>query len=108
MSLHEQLAEHGIGIHHHFANRAYIKETLIPAGKVLTQHVHAHDHLSALMAGIAKVSVDGVETIHQAPEVILIKAGAVHKVESITDVHWLCIHGTEETDVDKVDAAVVL
>jgi len=108
MTLHEQLAAHGIGIHHHFANRTYIKETLIPAGKVLTQHVHEHDHLSALMAGIAKVTVDGVESIHQAPEILRIEAHKVHKVESITDVLWLCIHGTDETDVDKVDAAVVL
>ena len=53
---------------------------------------------------------DGIHLLMNAsyPLAVNSSAGKVHKVESITAVHWLCIHGTDETDVDKVDAAVVL
>jgi len=100
-----------IGIVHHFGGGVYAKQTMIPAGLILSQHKHAHDHLSLLTSGAVIVSVDGVTSKHtatpNAPVVLTIPAGKLHKVESLTDVVWFCIHATDETDPEKVDHELI-
>lgn len=104
MNVSEQLDAAGVGIAHHFVGGLYAKETHIPAGVTLTQHSHAFDHLSALMKGSAVVEVDGREKLHYAPALLTIKARKVHSVRAVTDVFWVCLHATDETDPVKVDA----
>jgi quercetin dioxygenase-like cupin family protein len=99
--------EAGIDITHHFVGGLYAKETRIPAGMRLTQHVHAFDHLSALMKGSAVVDVDGKRTMHDAPALLTIKAGHAHEITAVTDVVWACLHATDETDPEKVDAGLI-
>lgn len=94
-------------IAHHFGGGAYAKETIIPAGMRLQQHRHAHDHLSILAAGVVDVIVDGKRTRHNAPACLTIAAGKTHEVVTLTDAVWYCIHATEETDPDKVDAVLI-
>jgi len=45
-------------IEHHFSAGVYAKETRIPAGNVLVQHKHKHDHLSILASGSIELKVD--------------------------------------------------
>ncbi len=101
------LEEHGVEISHHFGGGVYAKETRIPAGKVLEQHRHPHDHLSILARGTAVVRVDGVGQLYRGPACVLIKAGKVHSVEARTDVIWYCVHATECTDPAQVDHELV-
>lgn len=98
------LDDAGVGITHHFVGGLYAKETHIPAGIKLTQHVHSFDHLSALMKGCVVVEVDGKRTLHDAPALLTIKAGKAHEVTAITDVVWACLHATPETDPELIDA----
>lgn len=96
----------GVLIRHHFGDDGsgcYIKETLIPAGRVLTMHTHTHTHKSVLCVGVARVSVGGVVTEHTGPAVLSVPSGVPHSVESVTDCAWLCIHATDETDPDQID-----
>lgn len=106
-TLHQTFAALGIDVAHHFGGGAYIKSTKIPPHRVLEQHVHKHDHLSVLVYGRVLVTVDGVQTDHIGPEILLIKSGSAHKVEALSDVLWLCVHGTDVTDPDKVDAELI-
>ncbi len=101
------LDEAGVGIIHHFVGGLYAKETLIPAGTRLTQHKHAFDHLSALMKGSVVVEVDGARRLRDAPALLTIKAGKVHEVTAITDVVWVCLHATDETDPDRIDRVLI-
>lgn len=100
-----------VGIVHHFGGGIYAKQTTIPAGLVLSQHKHTHDHLSLLTHGSVIVAVDGITTKHTAtpgaPVVLTIPAGKTHKVEALTDVVWFCIHATDETDPEKVDHELI-
>jgi hypothetical protein len=102
---------HEVGIVHHFGGGVYAKQTMIPAGLILSQHKHTHDHLSLLTHGSVIVAVDGVTAMYTAtpaaPVVLTIPAGKLHKVESLTDVVWFCIHATDETDPEKVDHAII-
>jgi quercetin dioxygenase-like cupin family protein len=94
-------------IHHHFSAGVYAKETRIPAGYVLVQHAHKHDHLSILASGSVELAVDGVKSIVHAPACLTIAAGKHHGIKSITDVVWYCIHATDCTDEDEIDEVLI-
>lgn len=98
----------GVSLVHHFAGGLYAKQTHIPAGVKLTQHVHRYDHLSALMVGSCLVSVDGVQRECHAPAFLTISAGKAHEVTAITDVVWACIHATGHTSADEADESLVV
>ncbi len=107
-TLHESLQAHGVDLVHHFASGVYAKETRIPAGVVMTQHVHPFDHLSILASGTVAVTVDDASMgAITGPACINILAGKVHSVTAITDAVWFCIHATDETDPEKVDAEIL-
>jgi quercetin dioxygenase-like cupin family protein len=108
LNIADQLAAAGVGITHHFAGGVYAKETHIPAGTRLAKHSHpSFDHLSALMLGSVVVDVDGKRRLYDAPAMLTIKAGKEHEVTAVTDAVWACIHATEETDPEKVDAGLI-
>ena len=94
-------------IHHHFSAGVYAKETRIPAGYVLVQHAHKHDHLSILASGSVELAVDGVKSIVHAPACLTIAAGKHHGIKSITDVVWYCVHATDCTDQDEIDEVLI-
>jgi len=95
-------------IQHHFGGNVYAKETVIPAGFVLVQHAHKHDHLSVLASGSVEMSVDSVKSVVHAPACINIPANKHHGVKSLTDVVWYCIHATNCTDVDVIDEVLIV
>ena len=95
-------------IEHHFGAGVYAKETRIPAGFVLVQHKHKHNHLSILASGSVELMVDGVRSIIHAPACLTIEADKHHGVKSLTDVIWYCIHATECTDADEIDEVLIV
>jgi quercetin dioxygenase-like cupin family protein len=103
----DTLEQHGVQVAHRFGGGTYAKETNIPAGVRLAQHVHPHDHLSILATGRAIVEAGGVRTEHQAPVCLTIAAGVEHAVEALTDVVWFCIHATDDTDPATVDTSIL-
>ena len=94
-------------IHHHFSAGVYAKETRIPAGYVLVQHAHKHDHLSILASGSVELAVDGEKLVVHAPACLTIAAGKHHGIKSITDVVWYCVHATDCTDEDEIDEVLI-
>jgi quercetin dioxygenase-like cupin family protein len=97
----------GVKVTHHFDIGAYRKETHIPAGVELQQHVHPHDHISVLESGTALVKFGDKEMEITGPKWIGIKNGIKHSVTAVTDVVWWCVHITDETDPEKVDTSIL-
>lgn len=100
-------------IEHHFSSGVYAKESRIPAGYVLVQHKHEHDHLSILASGSVELLVDDVKSVVHAPACLTIEAGKHHGVKSLTDVVWYCVHATEfeilpDDEIELVKIANVL
>jgi quercetin dioxygenase-like cupin family protein len=85
------LIDNGGAVEHHFAGGIYAKETHIPAGVVLTQHEHPHDHLSILAKGDALLVVDGIEIALSGPKCLNIPAGRKHSVKAVSNIVWFCI-----------------
>ena len=95
-------------IQHHFSSGVYAKETRIPAGFVLVQHAHKHDHLSILASGSVELVVDGVKSVVNAPSCLTIAAEKHHGIKSLTDVVWYCVHATDCTDENEVDETLIV
>jgi len=95
-------------IQHHFSSGVYAKETRIPAGFVLVQHAHKHDHLSILASGSVELVVDNVKSVVHAPGCLTIAAGKHHGIKSLTDVVWYCVHATNCTDENEVDETLIV
>lgn len=95
-------------IQHHFSSGVYAKETRIPAGFVLVQHAHKHDHLSILASGSVELVVDGVKSVVHAPGCLTIAAGKHHGIKSLTDVVWYCVHATDCVDENEVDETLIV
>lgn len=96
-----------LDVAHLFGGGVYVKETRIPAGMVLVQHRHEHDHLSYLASGTVEVQVDGQTVTHTGPVGLTIAAGKHHGVKALTDALWLCIHATDCDDESKVDQVLI-
>lgn len=91
-------------IEHHFGGGIYAKETRMPAGIVLAQHRHKHDHLSVLASGSVMVEVEGVRRVLRAPATIVIEAHRHHLVRALTDSVWFCIWPNEaDTDQQRIE-----
>jgi len=97
-----------LGVAHHFGGGVYAKETRVPAGFVLVQHKHAHDHLSVLASGTVELLVDGVRSELAGPACVTIRAGKHHGIKALTEVTWYCIHATDCTDAKHVDEVLIV
>lgn len=86
----------------------YFKRSFIPAGVILDQHSHKHDHLSVLAQGRVTVEVDGRVVHYVAPAEILIKSGEVHRVTAHTDVIWYCNHDINTIPHELIDKSLIL
>ncbi len=96
-----------MGIEHYFSHGLYAKKMQIPAGYKAVSHRHNHPHLSVLAAGRVIVDVEGEMTHCKAGDCIEIAAGLAHEITAVEDSIWFCIHATEETDSEKVDAVLI-
>ncbi len=100
-------------VRHHFAGQdaahgVYAKELHIPAGFKLVSHSHAYAHLSILATGtVLWQAGSDVPCAMTGPSAITVRAGVEHTLHAITDAVWFCIHATDATDADQVDAAIL-
>ena len=92
---------------HYFADGLYARELFIPAGTTIVGKIHKTSYLNVLLKGKITISTDnGPETL-EAPAIMVgspndKKGGYAH-----TDCVWLNIHGTKETDLEKIENEVI-
>jgi len=94
-------------VEHHFSDGLYAKQMVIPKGFQAMQHKHSYSHLSILAKGRVLVITDEWTKEFSAPACIELKAGINHKIASIDDAVWFCVHATDETDAEKVDEVLI-
>jgi quercetin dioxygenase-like cupin family protein len=93
---------------HHFADGAYAREMHIPAGHVVVGKIHRHDHFHFLSKGRVTVLTEkgGLEE-YTAGGIMISPAGVKRLLVTHEDTVWTVIHVTKETDLDKIEAAVI-
>lgn len=88
---------------HHFAPGVYVRELFIPAGMVLTGKIHKHELMNILVSGTIRVTTDDGVTELTGPKIYNSSPGMKKAAYAITDVIWLNVHPTEETDLVKIE-----
>lgn len=79
----------------------------MPAGSLVVGKTHRYDHLSCLSMGRVLVTIDDEITEVLAPYTYLSLAGIKRVLLALEDSLWTTFHGTEETDIDKLEMDLV-
>src|SRR6266705_458495 len=88
---------------HHFSEGVYARELHIPAGTILVGEIHKFKNLNILSQGSMQVSTEeGIATV-DAPFTVVSPAGTKRIAYTLTDCVWTTIHGTKETDLNKIE-----
>lgn len=96
-----------IPVQHYFSDGVYARHGRIPAGTLLTGHIHKKRNLNILSEGeISVLTQDGVKRV-KAPFIIVSPAGTKRIAYTHTDCVWTTIHGTHETDIEKIEAEFI-
>jgi hypothetical protein len=94
-------------LRHTFAPGAYARQIFIPEGSLVVGKIHKHAHLNMLMLGQAIVATeDGIMT-YEAPYVFTSTPGTKRVVVAVSDVIWVTVHLTDETDLLKIEDEII-
>lgn len=96
------------GENHHFAPGVYLREFRTFEDTVLVGKTHRHEHLFVLLEGKCTVATEGEAITLEAPYIGKSPAGVKRALHTHTDIIWVTIHATEETDVAKIEEWLVV
>jgi hypothetical protein len=95
-------------VKHHFSPGLYLREIFMPAGTVVIGRIHKTEHFNILVQGsCAIVHDDFRREVLQAPMVFVSKAGVQKALYILEDMIWMTTHVSEETDLTKLEVALV-
>lgn len=94
---------------HHFADGLYAREITIPAGTLLSGKIHRTRHLNVISAGEISVWTEG-EPVRRirAPFTFVAEPGTRRVGFAHEDTVWTTVHATPETDLDILEAALIV
>ncbi len=99
-----------LGVIHYFptpGNPVYMRRMRAAAGKVIGSHKHVYEHYSVLVSGRARAEFEDEVEEYEAPAVMVVPAGVEHRITALTDITWLCVHGTAELDRESIDEVLI-
>jgi quercetin dioxygenase-like cupin family protein len=102
--------DEALGVVHHFpteGNPVYMRQMRASAGQVIGSHKHRYEHYSVLCEGRVRAEVGDQVTEHEGLAVLTVPAGVEHRITALTDIVWLCVHGTSEMDLESIDAVLI-
>lgn len=87
----------------HFAQGVYARELFIPKDTILTGKIHKYSQLNILSQGeISVMTETGIKRV-KAPFHIVSPPGTKRIAYAHEDCVWTTIHGTLETDLEKIE-----
>jgi len=91
----------------YFSKGVYARELFIPKDTVLTGHIHKYTNLNIMTMGeLSILTEEGVIRV-KAPYTVVSPPGTKRLAYAHEDTKWITIHGTDETDVDKIEEQFV-
>lgn len=94
-------------ITHYFSKDVYAREMFAAKGMIIVGKIHKHQNLNILSSGeVSILSIDGIMRV-KAPFTFVASPGAKRVFYVHEDATWTVIHGTAETDVDKIESEFI-
>lgn len=94
-------------VRHIFAPGAVAREMSLPALHWAIGKIHRHPHLSFITKGRIAVLTEEGPTVFEAPYTFVSTPGCKRVVLALSDTIWTTVHITNETDLDKIEEAVI-
>lgn len=95
-------------ITNYFAPNTYLRQMDTPAGALVVSKMHRTEHFNILLKGTVTLATEeGIKTI-TAPQIIKSMPGTKRIGYFHTDASWLTIHPTKETDLEKIEADLIV
>ena len=92
----------GGDVEHYSAEGLYARKLTLPAGSTCVGEMHLKSQINVLMKGTIAVTTEfGVEVI-SAPQIVVSPAGTKRAGHALTEVEWLTINHTNETDLAEI------
>jgi hypothetical protein len=92
---------------HHFSHGVYARELFIPKDTILTGKIHKFSQFNVLLKGeISVLTENGIERV-KAPFTVVSPPGTKRIAYAHEDCVWITVHGTHETDVEKIESQFV-
>jgi hypothetical protein len=89
---------------HYFSQGVYAREITIPKDSWLTGKIHKYAQLNILSKGeLSVLTEDGFKRV-RAPFTIVSPPGTKRAAFTHEETVWTTIHGTDETDLEKIEA----
>ncbi len=93
----------GVVVTHHFGPGVYLRQVTVRAGVFAISHHHKFAHTNLVLAGmIAMRQDDGPIHVVKAPHFYVAPPGRKMGL-AFTDVVWVNVFATDETDVEKLE-----
>lgn len=96
-----------IPVEHTFGPGFYARTVIIPAGATVVGKVHATEHIFMVVKGDITLVSDGARRRVQAPFQMVCAPGVKRAGHAHTECVCTNIHITTETDLDKLEAALI-
>ena len=92
----------------HFSKGVYARELFIPRGTIITGKIHKFENLNIMSKGDVSILMEdgSISRIH-APYTVVSPPGTRRVVFAHEDTIWTTIHGTDERDVDAIEAQFI-
>jgi len=86
-----------------FSLGVYARQLYIPKNTTLVGKIHKYQNLNILAQGEMSVLMDDGIVRVKAPFTVVSPAGTKRIAYTHSDCVWITIHGTHETDLDKIE-----
>lgn len=97
-----------VPIVHHFSKSVYAREMRLQKGALIVGKIHRYENLNIISQGeVSFVSIDGGELRVRAPYTWVASAGTKRVIYAHEDTIWTTVHGTDETDLEKIEAIFI-
>lgn len=88
---------------HFFSDGLYARKMTMNAAELVVGHTHNQSHLAILLKGQVAVHSRNGTAVFNAPYITNVLAGDKRAFFAVTEVQWMTIHATLETDIDVLE-----
>ena len=94
-------------VEHYQIDGVYVRSLFLPAGTLLTGKIHNFENIAILVQGTIRVSNGTDAYVLTAPRIIVDKPGVKRIGYAETDVTFITVHKTANTEIDDIEKELV-